>query len=469
MNKARIWWIVAAALAAVLVWHAWDSAANHDEVEHMHAAWMVSIGEKPFADFFEQHPPVYWMLLSPVAGITSSPQVLAFIARLFDLGCLAGMLVVFARLVRRVEPAAAGPWPVLLLFGSYVFTRNMMVVRPDPLMTLCSFGGLLAWFDYLETPRLSRAVIAGLLFGAAIAVLQKALVMMALVMAASGIVFLMRKERRRALLIGTIVLGACAVIPVALLCLVAWRGGWLSDMWFCNVPFNRYFYLEAPVAARVAFMTTLFAVLGTNPVVVALGLAGFDRRVLEPERLTLAIVLVGFMGMLATSSFPLAQYYLVPLPILGVFAARWFVHELAWVRLAVRIATVGVVGLFVAALIEYEGVGRFLRVQEDLLAKTTPAQSLFVPPNYNPIFRRDAGYFWYNGVMTAEVYGNFCRDHACPGEDKRTLDDRMWAESPPVFVWISAEYPWYLPYHWPERSKDYQSTDLPSLWVRVKR
>jgi hypothetical protein len=449
------WRIAAGALALFLVWHAWRSAANHDEVEHMHAAWMVSIGERPFADFFEQHPPVYWYLISPVAGATENPQAFAFVARLFDLACLAGMLVVFRRLVRKVEPEADGPWPTLLLFAAYIFTRNMMVVRPDPLMTLCAFAGLDLWFDYLDTRRLARAAIAGLLFGAAIAVLQKAGVMMALVMAAAVV-------RDRKTFFGVLVMGAASLAPVALLALFAWHGGWLADMWFCNFPFNKFFYLQAPVAGRVAFTDTLVQVLVTNPVIVALGLAGL-RGLREPKRLTLVVVLAGFMAMLATSSFPLAQYYLVPLPILGIFAARWTRHLLA------RIATLGALAIMLYAMIDYEPVDKYLAVQEDVLAHTTPEQSVFIPPNYAPIFRRDAGYFWYNGVMTAEVYGVYCRDHACPAPDKRELDDAMWAKSPPVFVWISDKYPWYLPYHWPERSADYRPTALPTLWVRVQR
>ncbi len=469
MTARRIWWAVAAALGAFVVWHAWHSAANHDEVEHMHAAWMVSIGERPFADFFEQHPPVYWYLISPVAGATDNPQLFAFVARLFDLACLAGMLVVFHRLVKRIEPDAAGPWPVLLLFGAYIFTRNMMVVRPDPLMALLAFAGLDAWFAYLDEPRLARAALAGVLFGAATAVLQKAGVMMALVVAAAAITFCMHRERRRALALGIVTMGACSLAPLALLAVAAWHGGWLAEMWFCNVPFNKFFYLEAPVAARSSFMTTFKDVLATNPVIVALGVAGIDRRVLEPKRLALVLVLVGFMAMIATSSFPLSQYFLFPLPVLGLFAARWFAHPNGSVRIAMRVATIGVVGITVAGMIDYEPVDRYLAVQRDLLARTTPAQTVYVPPNYNPIFRRDAGYFWYNGVMTAEVYAQYCASHPCPGPDKRALDDELWAKSPPRFVWISDKYPWYLPDHWADRSKDYRPTDLPTLWVRVER
>ena len=461
----RLWWAIAAVLAAFLIWHAWDSAANHDEVEHMHAAWMVSIGERPFADFFEQHPPVYWYLIAPVAQMTESPQVFAFVARLFDLLCLAGFLAVFHRIVRRVEPRAAGPWPPLLLFGAYVFTRNMMVVRPDPLMTLLAFAALDQWFAYLAQPRVWRAALAGVLFGAATAVLQKAGVMMALVMAGAGVSFVLERELRRVLALGVVVMGACAAIPLALLGLFAWHGGWLADMWFCNVPFNRFFYLEAPVAARVSLWSTVSAVLVTNPVIVVLGLAGIDRRVLEPPRVALAAILAGFSFMLATSSFPLAQYFLFPLPVLAIFAARWFTGESKLVRLA----AVAGLGIMLAAMIDYENTDRFGSVQKRLLAQTSERDTLFVPPNYGPIFRRDAAYFWYNGVMTAEVYGQYCRDHACPGPDKRVLDDEMWAKSPPRFVWISSQYPWYLPYHWDQRSVDYRKTDLPSLWVRVER
>src|SRR5262249_17869013 len=37
-----------------------------DELEHVHAAWLVSKGQTPYVDFFEHHPPLFYFTLAPV-------------------------------------------------------------------------------------------------------------------------------------------------------------------------------------------------------------------------------------------------------------------------------------------------------------------------------------------------------------------------------------------------------------------
>ncbi|MBI4580838.1 MAG: hypothetical protein HY718_14110 [Planctomycetes bacterium] len=37
-----------------------------DELEHLHDTWLWMQGVQPYTQFFEHHPPLYWLVLRPV-------------------------------------------------------------------------------------------------------------------------------------------------------------------------------------------------------------------------------------------------------------------------------------------------------------------------------------------------------------------------------------------------------------------
>ena len=64
-------WIVVAALAI----HCAISSCDHDEIEHLHAAWLVVDGQRPFVDFLEQHPPTLIASSSGIEAAHESEQI----------------------------------------------------------------------------------------------------------------------------------------------------------------------------------------------------------------------------------------------------------------------------------------------------------------------------------------------------------------------------------------------------------
>ena len=44
----------------------WNRQFDPDEFEHMHAAFSIASGMVPYRDFFEHHPPLFWLLLQPL-------------------------------------------------------------------------------------------------------------------------------------------------------------------------------------------------------------------------------------------------------------------------------------------------------------------------------------------------------------------------------------------------------------------
>jgi hypothetical protein len=489
MRAAKPWYLLAATMTMIVVWHAWSSQFNHDEIEHLHASWLVAQGQVPFADFLEQHHPTLWYLLAPATRWFPSVHVLVFAARLADLGLLAVLLALFVRIVRRTYPDVDVRLPTLVLASSFMLVRNTMEVRPDPLMNALLYGGLLCWVAFVQEGRRRRAFAAGLLFGAAVAVLQKAIVVVALVAAASLLLAVLRGfgggsphrdqgARRTRLLVGTLAMLAGAALPVGALFLFVAARGIFRDFWFWNYQFNRFFYLQAVLTKHFSVLVTLGISLAVDPVLWIAGGAGMllcardlwrDLRGSRPRlgaigeaRLGLLVVALGYLPFLCANRFPLEQYFIVFLPLLALFSAEVFLRvsaprPRAWLERSALL----MVAILAAVALLYPGNGPQRQVQALVLAQTAPGQAVFVPPAYNPIFRPHSGYFWYNASLIGDAYAQYCLQHSeCPGH-KGDEDRRRWSAAPPAFVYL--QYPEYSPYRWCERSAGYRPTEVPGL------
>src|SRR6202521_5088871 len=132
MVGARLVHAGLAATFGLLLVHAAISGCDHDEIVHLHVAWLVSNGERPYVDFLEQHHPPAAYLLAPLAhALEGYPRALVFAARSLDLLVLGGTLLAFSAMARRLVRDPRVAWPPLLLAGCFLFLRNSMEVRPD--------------------------------------------------------------------------------------------------------------------------------------------------------------------------------------------------------------------------------------------------------------------------------------------------------------------------------------------------
>jgi hypothetical protein len=469
-------WLV---IGVTVVWHCWFASYNHDEIEHLHASWMISSGQLPFRDFLEQHHPTLWFFAAPVVARFQSVQWLVVAARLFDAVCLVGVLWLVKRLLQRLYPEVAWQFPTLLLLSSFMFVHSTLEFRPDPLMNLALYAGFLHWVAFLQAGRFWRAIAAGIFFGLAVAVLQKATVVLGLVGMSGLFLVGLRLWRRepveRLLLGGAALCGAAAIPPLALF--VAMRSlGIFSEFWFWNYPFNRFFYLQAHLPQHFSAPKAIGLSILVAPVLWIAGaigawlcfrkLLGRDHFSARDEcRLTVLWVGAGYLGLLCLNRFPLDQYFIVLLPLLAVLAAEALhsMREPGQAALFKR-ATLCMPVVLVAVSLMYPTNREQRGVQAFVLGRTTADQSIFVPPALNPVFRRDAVYFWYNADLISGAYEEYCRGtQDCPG-NKLALDDHRWEDSPPAFVLL--ELPAYFPYHWNLRESFYRPTEIPRLWER---
>ncbi len=461
---------LAGGLVLLLV-HAARSGCDHDEVEHLHAAWLITQGQKPFRDFVENHPPGVHYLLAPLTrALEGSPRGLVFAARTLDLALLGIALAVFASLARPLLRSRRTGWTAILLLGCFFFVRNSMEVRPDPWMNVLSLIGFWQWCAYLRGGSLGRAAVAGLCFGLATVFLQKAAAFVGLV----GVGTMFALPDRNALVRaakGAALGVAAAAVPLGAFALAVWRAGYWGDFVFWNYTFNRFYYLEMNPLSPTGAAATVGISIGEDPVLWLPGLFGlaiaarsiFRRRV-EPELTAAAAVVVGMLAALFRSNWPFSHNLLLMQPSLALLAAVALdrITSQRWRSLIGALLVLSVVKVGVLSLVYTEGRNA-PSIQQLLLASTRPSDPLAVPPPYNPIFRPNAFFFWVVSESFPIAYLECCRRYGCP-PGKVDQDRRAWHQRPPIYVYVPEDEPSWAPFEFAQHRGRYRLTNVPGLW-----
>ncbi len=480
MTTKRRWLAIWTAIGVAIVWHCWSAGFNHDEIEHLHAAWLISIGQLPFRDFLEQHHPTLWFLAAPLVARFESVHAVVFAARLFNAVSLVALLWLVKRILRRLYPEVRWQFPVLLLLASFMFVRNSIEFRPDPAMNVALYAGLLHWLAFLQEGRIRRALAAGIFFGLAMVVLQKAAVIVALIAITVPILMLGRLRRRER--IATLASAAATSIAASSVLVAVLFGamqalGILQDFWFWNYPFNRFFYMQVHLPQHFSLPSTIARSFLVDPLLWLAGaggawlclkelLAGWPFAARDECRFTLLAVGLGYLGFLCFNRFPLDQYLIVVLPLLALFGAE-LLRPAHRARFLLEPSILAMPMVLLVLLWVYPKNEEQLRVQGFVLRQTSQQQPVFVPPAFNPVFRRDGAYFWYNGELISGAYQQYCTWARGCRNDKLALDENRWASSPPSLVFLEA--PPDYPYHWSSRSGSYHPSPLPGLWEREGR
>ena len=454
-------WIVVAALAI----HCAISSCDHDEIEHLHAAWLVVDGQRPFVDFLEHHPPTLWYALAPIVrAFEGELQSAILICRLLNLGALVLSLKALQRSAGRAAPMAT-----LLLLGSWLHLRNSIEIRPDPIMAALCSAALLAWLRYLRSGRAGAALLAGACAGAATATLQKGAAFSVLLLAGT---FLAASSSHpwRATTRGSMLFAGAAAVPVGAFAFALWRAGMWTDFWFWNFSFNRFAYLQAQVAVLSPW-STLGVALADQPLLWIAGLTSAaltlyrfvrrDRRA-EPAQLTCSVIVLGLLAGLAASSFPFSHNLLMIAPPLALLGADLLEESPRATMAATWICGVLIAKTLIFSTLYRENAGH-RQVQEWLLAHTRAGDTVYVPPPYHPVFRRDAGYFWFDASLKTALLQQICPPAMCA----RVLgaDQRGWEAQPPVFVYLPpGERAWW-PARWRAVADRYRpDVDVPGLY-----
>ena len=308
-------------MAALYVVISQALAFNHDEIEHVHAAWHVAAGRVPYRDFFQNHHPLSWYLLAPALGPEPWPTDLLQIRAAFLLFAFAIAAATY-RLARDATSSRPVAWTaVVLLLTFTTFAKGAIEIRSDVPFALAATVGYVFFVRALHTRRSDWLFASGTALGVGLLVHQKAIGVLGILVLVGILEFRGREIRRLAWLV------APSIVALALLVSwFAWAGA-LRDYWAMAWVFpgatargsshHGYGQFEASLLQNVPFWLAVVAGM-----VIAWRRPG-PHRLLRPLALAAALLLVSFVA--AGRLFN--QYLLPACPLLATLAAsalvRW--------------------------------------------------------------------------------------------------------------------------------------------------
>lgn len=332
-----------------------------DEFEHAHAGWCVSKGMLLYKDFFEHHTPWYYALVRPLFGWFRPEVSLEAARHLFIAGRLVSVLLaalsvwLVARIGRAWMGRRLGLLAAFLMVGQPLFLKKSLEMRPDMLALPFFLASLWALLEALD-PALPSGrrcwwfLAAGLAQGAAVMCTQKMLFVLPGI--AAGLVLWLVAEQPLNRLGCLTLFGAGVVLPGVATWAVFQRLGAGHDFIANNFLLNAH-WKHIPTGQLIRFAGS------SAPVLALAGAAGVAalRRLLAGERRDQRqLLLLGLMIWLFVSValIPVAQmqYYLMPLPVVCLFAAAELLVliELAHQRFNRRIVPLAVAAVSILPL-----------------------------------------------------------------------------------------------------------------------
>ena len=141
----------------------YSSIIVSDDVEHLRAAYFISLGEVPYRDFFEHHHPLLWYVLWPLIKILPSSTILSiYISRAVSLLISLGTGYYFYQITRRfIGGKVVALLAIVLYFASMPAWASLINIKPDIYMHLFYFMGLYYLFLYFRYQKRCDLCVCG--------------------------------------------------------------------------------------------------------------------------------------------------------------------------------------------------------------------------------------------------------------------------------------------------------------------
>ena len=398
-----------AALMAIVLAVSLTKCFGRDEFEHTHATWYVADGKVPYTDFFENHHPLLWYVLSPLLRAAGETPWTMYLFRLVFYLLTVGIVGATFTLGRRASGSSEGGWLAsLYLLSVVMFVEKSVEIRPDVPQVLLGLLAVIWLLDHRRTRRWFPLAASGLAMGMSLLFLQKSLFLT--VGCASVLVWDAAKRR--------IPFGA---LPVYAICSL------MPPMvyWIRLVVTGRFgaYYLvcwQLHTAKFLGFspLTFLTVSLRANPffwpVAVAGSLGILARRRVRSEARIIAYLTLPALALVVAAKNPWPQYFLTAFCLLSVccscavraIAGRFRLGRLT--GLAVLLVTVAwpAAGLF-SLTNNNVGFGtrhEQLRKVAYVLSHVGPREPVYDGDIRFNIFRPDLHYFWISAQGRRNMY-----------------------------------------------------------------
>lgn len=272
------------------IWQLFGSSLNlADDIEHLRAAYFVSLGDIPYRDFFEHHHPLLWYVLAPLISVLPHKTVVAvYVGRII---CL-GVSLLTGYYIYKTEKKFIGNKICALIclvlyfmvFGDITFS-GLFQVKPDIFQRCCFFIGLYHLFEYFHRQQFRQLQIAAVTFTLAFLFLQT-IVFQGVLLALMMVYFLYRHPQK------WLDMFKAAIIPLGILGIFA-CALWQFDCWQSYYELN--WQLNA-IMAQMWFSPTMVTLLPFIVVLIAAFASALWYIKYRKTNIYLVILILLFIG-----------------------------------------------------------------------------------------------------------------------------------------------------------------------------
>lgn len=180
--KAIIWFLLAYGIGFAIWTIFFTETGNGDNVEHIHATWLVANGKVPYRDFFQHHNPLLWYIFAPVMSLITSPiNILNILDMAHAVSIIIGIGTFFA-VYKTCKTFLATKYASLLsllilcppYYYIYCFNYN-----PDTFMAFFFAWGMYFLFKYWKDKKSNNLILAFICYFTAVMFTQKILTVLA--------------------------------------------------------------------------------------------------------------------------------------------------------------------------------------------------------------------------------------------------------------------------------------------------
>ena len=224
--------------ALVRLLYVFHHRSNADESQHLHVAWAWTQGLLPYRDVFDNHSPLFSMLMAPLVALIGERADVILLMRLTMIPVVAAALVALWVISRRLYGATTAWWAVAMAAILPEYLRGSVEYRTDQLWSTLWLWSLVALVG--GPLSVSRSFVTGLLVGTALATSMKTLATgagLAMALLAVALVSSWRPSFRWIAPRCLAALAGSLVVPILLVAYFASRGA-LAAMHDQTVSFN---------------------------------------------------------------------------------------------------------------------------------------------------------------------------------------------------------------------------------------
>src|SRR6266849_132893 len=212
-----------AAAAIIRVVAVFQYRIDSDEPQHLHMVWTWASGLLPYRDVFDNHMPLFHMLLAPLLRMVGERADALIAMRLAMLPLYAAMIAITFRIASRCYPRRVAIWGAIVAALFPLLVLCSVEFRTDDLWAVFWLASIAILVSAPLTT--SRVAASGFLLGLAAAVSAKTMLLL-LSVAVGAMCVAIKTGRLRAGRYTAAFLAAGVIPPAAIAIYFAARGAW---------------------------------------------------------------------------------------------------------------------------------------------------------------------------------------------------------------------------------------------------